>query len=432
MKFIFADSVDQIDPKFDFLNDESPPERKYYRDDLYAHEYFQDPPYDGVLVSRAIVGDSQRKGKYSDALGMRLRREGVRSVLRMNTPRLKSMPIFGDCGAFSYVAEKLPPYSGEDTARFYAEGGFTHGCSPDHIIFEFRPEDTGLRGATADEMLRFEVTQDNAREFWKWSKGLPGFTPLGAVQGWSPDSMAKAAKNLEKMGFKYLAIGGMVPLDASQILLAVRTIRQQIKPSTQLHILGFAKAESIHQFRGEGVASFDSTSPLLRAFKDASSNYYVRKGEDRLDYYTAIRVPQATENRKLVNAAREGRFSQEDIADLEQAALHLLRALDKGETTPKKAAAAVLKYLKVFLSTDYKTPLALEKALSKAEGSLMRTLTDMPWKNCDCKVCQDVGIEVMIFRTSNRNKRRGFHNLHIYHEHLKRVRNGKPEKILTV
>lgn len=37
-------------------------------------------------------------------------------------------------------------------------------------------------------------------------------------------------------------------------------------------------------------------------------------------------------------------------------------------------------------------------------------LTDRPWRNCDCAVCTDLGIEVGIFRGANRNKRRGYHN----------------------
>ena len=50
-----------------------------------------------------------------------------------------------------------------------------------------------------------------------------------------------------------------------------------------------------------------------------------------------------------------------------------------------------------------------------------RTLQDRPWKRCDCAICRDVGVEVIIFRGSNRNKRRGFHNLGVYHRHLHRT-----------
>ena len=47
-----------------------------------------------------------------------------------------------------------------------------------------------------------------------------------------------------------------------------------------------------------------------------------------------------------------------------------------------------------------------------------RTLQDAPWKRCNCDVCSAVGVEVIIFRSSNRNKRRGFHNLGVYHKHV--------------
>lgn len=37
-------------------------------------------------------------------------------------------------------------------------------------------------------------------------------------------------------------------------------------------------------------------------------------------------------------------------------------------------------------------------------------LIERPWQECDCVICADLGIEVVIFRGGNRNKRRGYHN----------------------
>ena len=42
---------------------------------------------------------------------------------------------------------------------------------------------------------------------------------------------------------------------------------------------------------------------------------------------------------------------------------------------------------------------------------MKRTLTDRPWQRCPCKVCQTSKVEVILHRGSNRNKRRGFHNI---------------------
>jgi queuine/archaeosine tRNA-ribosyltransferase len=61
-------------------------------------------------------------------------------------------------------------------------------------------------------------------------------------------------------------------VDAIKVVLSA--IRERIQPDTKIHLLGFAKADSIHEFTGFGITSFDSTSPLIRAFKDEKANYY--------------------------------------------------------------------------------------------------------------------------------------------------------------
>lgn len=425
MKFIFADALDQVDPGYDFFRDQFSKGRKPYWTDVYPHELYKAAPYDGILISRGIVGCSKRKGKYTDAQAMRLRRVGAREFLRLNTPQYEKMPIFGDCGAFSYAADKVPLYSSEEMIEFYDDVGFTHGCSVDHIIFGYRTGVNGLDGAEGDEQERFDITQENASEFKRLTKSMTNFTPLGVVQGWSPDSMAIAASNLEKMGYKYLALGGMVPLDAAQIHEALRAIREKISPSTKIHILGFAKAEQIHEFKNYGIASFDSTSPLIRAFKDAKANYYKRATNNQLDYYTAIRIPLATDDTTLTNAVKEGKISQDIVIDAEQNALAALRSYDKGEIDFEEVIDAVMIYQRIFLIIKNKTQTAYEKAIRSCEDRLRHTLKDMPWKKCSCDICSKVGIEVAIFRASNRNKRRGFHNLFTYYEHVKRIKDEK-------
>ena len=428
MKFIYADSIDQIDPEYDFLRDQHAPGRRPYWSDAYPHEYFKTPPYDGVLVSRGIVGDSRVKGKYSDAHAMRFRREGARAFLRMDTPVLRKLPIYGDCGAFTYVKEKVPPYSADEMARFYGDGRFTHGCSVDHIIFGFRPEAKGLNGAEGDEMERFDITLENADVFLKATKGMPGFTPLGAIQGWSPDSMAEAARRLEAMGYDYLAVGGMVPLAASEIHLALRAIRDKLSPRTKLHILGFAKAEQINEFYDYGIESFDTTSPLYRAFMDAKANYYSPSDGSGLDYYTAIRVPLAIEDPALVRASLRGEIRQEDAAKAEQDALTALRSFDAGRMGFESTVDAVMSYQRMYQAAKGKTAKAVQKAIEDTEARLRRTLIASPWKACPCRVCREAGIEVIIFRSSNRNKRRGFHNLYVYSEHVARISGNKGRK----
>lgn len=48
-------------------------------------------------------------------------------------------------------------------------------------------------------------------------------------------------------------------------------------------------------------------------------------------------------------------------------------------------------------------------------GDYSRTLRDRPWERCKCPICEQMGIDVAIFRRNNRNRRRGFHNIHRFY-----------------
>ena len=425
MKFIYADSLDLVDPNYDFITDSNARGRSPYWDDVYAHEILGYAPYDGLLVSRGIVGGHKVAGKYSQSQAMRFRRVGARAFLRLDKPPFEKLPIFGDCGAFTYHKEELPPYSPEDMAEFYADGQFTHGCSVDHIIFDFDETLGGMEGRTAETHRRFEITLENARAFLPAARHISNrFTPLGVIQGWSPGSMAEAARQLVLMGYDYLAIGGTVPLKSPQIKTCLRAIREAVPADTRLHILGFAKANEIGSFAPFDITSFDTTSPLIRAFKDAKANYYLPAQGDRLIYYTAIRVPQVLQNTKLMRLVKRGVLSPDELVTMEREALDRLRAFDREECSLEETLDAVLAYA---------TPAILDGTLDDLPGSssagmlrtrYRKTLADRPWLECGCVICRAMRIEVIIFRASNRNKRRGMHNLNVYGALVKHL-NGR-------
>jgi hypothetical protein len=428
MKFLYSDTQDYVDPEYDFLADRNAPGRKRYWDDMYAHEMMDPAPYDGLLVAmsavRQAVGVPSSKVRYSTAEEQRLLRDGVRAFLRCNGPRFKDAMMMGDCGAFAYVEHEFPAYPPAEVVEFYADAEFTHGVSPDHIIFDCDVSNPLISTVVEATRNRFEITLENAREFLRLSEaeGLP-FEPMGAVQGWSPASMADAAQSLEKMGYRYLAIGGLVPLKVDVIHQVLQTLRAAIKASTKIHLLGFAKADHIHQFTNYGITSFDSTSPLIRAFKDAKANYYLPSPSGGLDYYAAIRIPQAIENPRLMQGIKRGIFHAEDLQVREQKALIALRAYDLGQEKLDATFEAVMDYQRFLTLGNDESQDQRDRDLAKMGQLILRTLRDKPWQQCGCDICRKVGVEVIIFRSSNRNKRRGFHNLGVYHRHVQNILN---------
>lgn len=411
MNFFFPDSQDLISPSFDFGDETHAEFRIRQRDDLYAHEVFEEPPFDGVLVSKAIVDGISRSttGRYSLAQRHRLSRVGIRAFLRLDQrPGSSRLKTLGDCGAFTYKDEEEPPFSAEDVVAFYDECRFDMGISVDHVILEYRPEwDAalpGFGGVPAEVKQRQELTIDLAREFHELHRTQGcGFEPLGVAQGWSPSSYADAVERLQQIGYDYIAIGGMVPLRTPDILACLEAVDAVRRPETRFHLLGVTRCEQVGRFQNYGVASFDSTSPFLQAFKDDRDNYHTLERT-----FTAVRVPQVEGNAKLQRRIRAGRVDQKVARELEQGCLTALRAYDRDECSLDEVVALLRAYEQVH--DDRKD----------RSQSYRETLEARPWKRCPCDVCQDVGVDVVIFRGSERNKRRGFHNLSVFNRRLRR------------
>ncbi len=407
MKFYFPDSQDLVDPSFDFATEKRSETRIRQRDDLYAHELFRKPPYDGMLVSKAIVeGSGGSTGRYTLGQQRRFFIEGVREFMRLPD----HLEVMGDCGAFTYVKEPEPPVTVEEVSMFYEECGFDYGASIDHVILDYRPEwDHCLPGIDAvpdDCRQRQEITIELAREFMRHHrKQRLSFEPLGVVQGWSPKSYSYAFSALQKMGFKYIALGGLVPLKSNEILQVLETISPKVRPTTRLHLFGVTRLDHVKRFAGHGVVSFDSTSPLRQAFKEDKDNYY---GRNRT--YVAIRVPQVDVNVKLKNRILSGEVKQSEAFRLERECLDALGKFDRRRFQRKALVQLLMEYQELCGAT---------RNYAAAYDEL---LTDRPWKDCKCTVCKELSINVVVFRGAERNRRRGFHNVYVTFNKLKRIR----------
>lgn len=416
MRFLFAETSDTVDPSYDFERTRSRRDRRVHEDDEYPHEHMSCAPYDGILISRAAFTDHRHAGKYSAAKTMRFRREGARRFLRYPEDRFPGSMLMGDCGAFSYRDADQPTYSVDDTLEFYADGGFTHGCSVDHLIFDF---DRGNGQGSEEARRRQEITLDLAADFITRSNALGrGFTPVGVIQGWSPVSMADAAGGLYTMGYRSLALGGMARADTADIECALQAVNATLgRGAVRMHMLGFGKIEDAPRLRSVGVTSFDTTSPLLRAFKDDRRNYFTTSG-GTLDHYTAVRIPQASDDRHARRSAAARDMGQEALLDGERRAMDAVRDFAAGRRGIDETLDAVMDYATVVLHDDRATAESNATRFARLKDSYGRTLSDRPWEGCGCRVCAEVGVEAVLFRSSNHNKRRGFHNLAVFHAHL--------------
>jgi hypothetical protein len=408
MRYYLPDSQDQVDPRYDWDHEEHTTHHVRQRDDVYAHEILLKPGYQGMLVSKAIVdGVGDRNGRYTSAQRHRLYRTGVHRFFRLKP----DMDALGDCGAFTYVEDDVPPITADDALDFYDGCGFDAGISVDHIILGYDDErqptlvlDEDTEARNLEWARRQQISLDLAADFIRRrdERGLR-VEPVGAAQGWSPSSYARSVTELQQMGYRRIALGGLVAQKTDQILDVLRAVDDVRLPDTRLHLLGVTRLDSLHLFASLGVTSFDSTAPFRQAFMDDTDNYHWYDGVT----FTALRVPPAGGNAKVKRLIASGAVDQADVLSHERACIDALTA----DTVDVNAAVDALE--------AYLDLLQLQGAKTKSRAEeYRRTLEAAPWSTCGCGICGRDGIHVAIFRGTERNKRRGFHNVSVFGERL--------------
>lgn len=102
-------------------------------------------------------------------------------------------------------------------------------------------------------------------------------------------------------------------------------------------------------------------------------------------------------------------MTEEELRTMDEACMDLIRMYDRDEADIDEVLEAVLWYDSV-----------MGDKRDHADA-YTKTLRDRPWKKCPCAICKKAGVEVIIFRGNNRNRRRGFHNTHVFFNELQRV-----------
>jgi len=412
--YFLPDWDDHVDADFDFRRDQFSNPNRQERNQKHCIELVQPRRMcDGVLISLAQL-------------------QGSKGLLRRFAPTdpesLAPTPIadrfgladdqlaFGDCGAFSYSSEDEPPISTEQAVSLYQIYGFDLGASVDHIPLQVVITETGKqrRLSHADRKRRVAITQRNAAEFIAVHRRRRAtFEPVGIIQSIDVAGYAKQVSAYAEMGYQTIAIGGLVPRsdrEVAEIATAVERARAALPASLRndlwIHLFGIYRPKIQPALREARIDSFDSATYFRKAWLRSSQNYLAADGS----WYAAVRVPVTSDVRTLRRLRSSG-LSEATLQRREQAALAALHAYGRRRKSLEDTLRAVLDYDKLLDRGD-------GTSAEELRSTYRRTLMARPWEHCDCSICADIGIDTLIFRGYNRNKRRGAHNTLMLYERL--------------
>lgn len=447
--YFFPDNLDFVDPQFNGITNTKTKHHRKYDDDAYPHEMLKELPYNGMLVSLAGVGTMQKKGKYyTQELTEDFYFYGAQKFLRLDTPQFSNIKLMGDCGAFDYVNEIVPPFTIDELIEFYERGGFHCGISLDHIVFPYAKDEDALRNMPyADKReseRRIKITLDNAEIFLEKSKGK-SFVPYGVAHGFSKESFITSVKKLEELGYTHITIGGMIKSKTPDLLDLLAALAEIKNEKTEFHLLGICRFENIPVYVECGVTSADSTSPLMQGIK-AGKYYEFNEGDHDISTALSIRIRQCDhENvQKLIDKHRtdirllifkmlnnneididlsnNALSTNECVKRLEVDCIKKLIEFDKSGLHFDATFKALIAYEKV-TTTDYLNgdiTQQKQSALNRDQLKVRDFLLRSPWKTCKCGICEN-GIMNIIFRSNQTNRRRGIHNLAMVTQHKDKV-----------
>jgi len=371
-------------------------------EDRYLWEVF--PCCDGILISRGYV-DSELEESI-------VKHGGIGKFLRWNGP------IIGDSGAWLYKNEDEPPYSVRELLDYYVRLKIPVGAHLDHAIFKTVRVNGVKRELTLEEKKRrWRINIENARETIELlnKERYNGLKIIGVVQGWDLDSYRKAARELLKMGYDYLGIGGIARRPTSQLMEIVEVVNKEIdrlpvekRRKIKIHLFGFARLHIIPKLMKMRVVSFDTAAPLRQAWESGEHNYHFA---NPWRSYTAIRI-RLTRVRKV----------RKHLAKMEKETLETMYRYSKGEVSMEYTLNKLLEYERKILEVDGVPPKKIDKILSLLRKRYERTLKDRPWEKCSCPVCREMGVDVIIFREGWRNGARAHHNVRQFYLELDRIR----------
>ncbi len=169
------------------------------------------------------------------------------------------------------------------------------------------------------------------------------------------------------MGYRYIAIGGLVRNQTPEILRILRAVQPELQPGTQVHLFGVNVLSKSNLREPEGD-KLRQPLRLRRVWKDVRHNYFL--GDDA---FTAIRVPEAGSHKKH-------QLDEACICRQEQALLEMLAPVIGGRASLEETLGQALVYA----------------ALSGPPGERLRNdyrwkLEAQPWRQCPCHICREIG-----------------------------------------
>jgi len=404
-----------------------------------VYEFFKEPLCDGLLVSRTLVQDiatiftdEDNRYKISD----RANPTGyptIQDYARIRGRRVGDNITFADPGTWSYANKfELPDflYNVDELIRYYDTLGFDLAGSVDWpIVDRVAVYENGKKVLKdLDDKIKEErrqITIENAESFIKECRRRKrlNFVPFGTIQGYSLETYRDSLRRLLKLGYDYIAIGGLPSYSEAKVLELLPMIKDEIRRSDTkpgIHLYGrFPSPNAVSAFVNAGVTSFDNNTSFMAAAGKSLMTFFDPEfkesgdGVMAVDVCYGIKIPgrRSLILNRLRRIDKEGDV-YEEVVELCDKTFERFVAYSNNPSPLNE---------RIFMSYYAKMNVALNVARRRPHTpNVMKMTTNTgriavqkrAWLRCQCTSCKELKAHILLTR-GNRIGHTFAHNTHV-------------------
>lgn len=398
-----------------------------------AYEFFEEPLMDGILVSRTLLESKINLKRNKDNIYYISAHGGKRIFPDIpaycKTTGTKFL-TFADPGTWSYANYfKLPDllYDTEDLIDYYSHMKYDIAGSVDWPIIDRVMTTVDGKRKFSDlsdkikekrRKLTLELAQDFINKCRK--RNHINFMPFGTIQGYSMETYRKSLRAILKMGYDYIAIGGLPAYSEERVVDILAMIKKEIDKAGMrgigLHMYGrFPAPSNTGYFLECGVSSFDNNSSFIYATKNNCSFVnpaYKESGTVPIHPCISIKIPMP----KGPMISRIRRFFpdkyEEVLASCNTAFKLFCVYSQTHKEKDKKKFVRSYKKMNRDLEDVRRVKLGSEAKFKLALKTCTNALDSNGWQRCGCTSCKMIKDHIYLGRSTNRSYHLFAHNTH--------------------
>jgi hypothetical protein len=250
--------------------------------------------------------------------------------------------------------------------------------------------------------LTLELAQDFVNKARK-RRDL-NFVPFGTIQGYSPSTYRDSMRKILKMGYEYIAIGGLPAYSEKEVIELLPIIQEEIDRAGYrpgIHLYGrFPSPSKVGYYLQNYVSSFDNNSSFISAAQSPCAYYdpeFLTTWETPSFLCSGAKIPPLKGPLLSRLKRRDPDLHAKVAKKCDKTFKMFCEFARSGKTGDLKDFLRQYKRMNKAINAARLRPIS-NNQIVKINDRAKAALKNKGWERCDCEACEICGPHIVLVR----------------------------------